>query len=64
MEGALRAHETQLILQMSLFRDRFKSLCVVLLTQGWGQGFGGRGHMYAYGRFVLMYGKNHHNVVE
>ena len=24
---------------------------------------GGNGHMYAYGWFILMYGKNHHNIV-
>ena len=24
----------------------------------------GGGHMYAYGRFILMYGKNHHNIVK
>ena len=22
------------------------------------------GHMYAYGRFILMYGKTHHNIVK
>ena len=26
-------------------------------------GLGGRGHMYAYGHFMFMYGKNHHNTV-
>ena len=30
------------------------------MSQGWG---GGRGHMYAYGWFTLMYDKNHHNVI-
>ena len=25
-------------------------------------GSGGRGHMYAYGLFMLMYSKNHHNI--
>ena len=25
---------------------------------------GGRGHMYAYGRFMSLYGKNHHNIVK
>ena len=25
---------------------------------------GGRRHMYAYGRFVLMYGKNHYNIIK
>ena len=33
---------------------------------GWGfrmEGFSGwRGHMYTYGLFILMYGKNHHNI--
>ena len=24
----------------------------------------GGGHMYTYGRFILMYGKNHHNIVK
>ena len=24
----------------------------------------GRRHMYAYGQFMLMYGKNHHNIVK
>jgi len=23
----------------------------------------GRGHVYTYGRFLLMYGKNHHDIV-
>ena len=27
---------------------------------GWRRGSGGRGHMYAYGQFMLLYGKNHH----
>ena len=27
-------------------------------------GSAGRGHMYACGKFVLMYGKNHHNIVK
>ena len=31
---------------------------------GWHCGLGGRGHMYAYGHFMLMYGKNHHNIVK
>ena len=25
-------------------------------------GSGGRGHMYAYGLFMLMYSKNHHDI--
>ena len=25
-------------------------------------GSGGRGHMYTYGLFMLMYSKNHHNI--
>ena len=29
--------------------------------RGWG-GSPGRGHMYAYGQFMLMYGKNYHNI--
>ena len=29
---------------------------------GWVRGSGWRGHVYAYGRFMLIYGKNHHNV--
>ena len=28
----------------------------------WASGCGG--HMYTYGRFMLMYGKNHHNIVK
>ena len=31
---------------------------------GWGCGFKMEGHMYAYGQFTLMYGKNHHNTVK
>ena len=36
---------------------------------GWGGEGGGRGvqdgeHMYTCGRFMLMYGKNHHNIVK
>ena len=27
-------------------------------------GSGGKGHMYAYGLFMLMYTKNHHNLVK
>ena len=26
-------------------------------------GSGGRGHMYACGQFMMIYGKNHHNIV-
>ena len=29
----------------------------------WEEGFRMGGHMYAYGRFILMYGKSHHNIV-
>jgi len=29
----------------------------------WEEVSGGRGHMYAYGRFMLLYGKNHHNII-
>ena len=29
----------------------------------WEGGLGGRGHMYAYGWFMLMYGRNQHNTV-
>ena len=25
---------------------------------------GGRGHVYIYGEFMLMHGKNHHNIVK
>ena len=25
---------------------------------------GGRGHMYTYGRFMLLYGRGHHNIVK
>ena len=31
--------------------------------QGGETGSGGRGHMYANGQFMLVYGKNHHNFV-
>ena len=33
--------------------------------EGWdGEGCSkGRGHMYTYGWFMLMYGRNHHNIV-
>ena len=32
--------------------------------EGGGRGWlGGEGHMYAYGPFMLIYGKNHHNIV-
>ena len=27
-----------------------------------GGGSPGRGHMYAYGQFMVMYGKNYHNI--
>ena len=27
-------------------------------------GFGGRVHVYAYGQFILTYGKNHQNIVK
>ena len=29
----------------------------------WERGSGGRGHMYAYCQFILMYGKNHHDII-
>ena len=29
-----------------------------------GKGSGGRGHMYAYAQFILIYGKNHHNTIK
>ena len=29
-----------------------------------GGGIRGRGHMYTYGQFMLLYGKNHHNIVK
>ena len=29
----------------------------------WEEGSGERGPMYAYGRFMLMYDKSHHNIV-
>ena len=37
--------------------------------EGWGGEGGGRGvqdgkHMYTRGRFMSMYGKNHHNIVK
>ena len=38
--------------------------------EGWGgrggeeEGSGGRGHMYAYGQFKLMYGRDHHNILK
>ena len=39
--------------------------------EGWGGEEGGRtvqdgagGHMYTYSRFMLMYGKSHHNTVK
>ena len=35
-------------------------------AEGQGRGvwyWGGEGHMYTWGRFMSMYGKNHHNVV-
>ena len=37
--------------------------------EGWGGEAGGRGfqdggHMYTHGRFMSMYGKNHHNIVK
>ena len=28
----------------------------------WGGGWRGKGHMYTYGRFMLMYGRNQHNI--
>ena len=37
--------------------------------EGWNGDKGGRGfqygggHMYTYGQFMLMYGKNHHNII-
>ena len=36
--------------------------------EGWdgergGKGVQDRGHMYTHGRFMSMYGKNHHNIV-
>ena len=30
----------------------------------WQGGSEGRGHMYTYGQFILMYGKNHYNIVK
>ena len=39
-------------------------------VEGWGwEGMcegdsGGRGHVYAYGPFMLMYGKNHPNIIK
>ena len=37
--------------------------------EGWGggrweEGSGSGGHMYTYGQFMLMYGKNHQNIVK
>ena len=32
--------------------------------EGWEGGVRGRGHMYTYGCFMLMYGKNYHNIVK
>ena len=38
--------------------------------EGWDRERGGRGfqdwegHMYTHGRFMSMYGKNHHNIVK
>ena len=32
--------------------------------QRWGGGPGSRGHMYTYGWFMLMYGRNQHNIVK
>jgi len=29
-----------------------------------GRGFRMGGHMYTYGPFMLMYGRNHHNIVK
>ena len=32
--------------------------------EGWsGEGTRGRGHMHTYGQLMLLYGKNHHNIV-
>ena len=31
--------------------------------EGGGRGVQDRGHMYTYGPFMLMYGRNHHNIV-
>ena len=40
-------------------------LCDNLEEEGGGMGGpGGRGHMYVYGWLMLMYGKNHHNIVK
>jgi len=30
----------------------------------WEEGIRGRGHMYTYGCFMLIYGKKHHNIVK
>ena len=30
----------------------------------WEGGSGGKGHKYTYGRFMLLYDKNHHNIVK
>ena len=32
--------------------------------EGWEGGSGGRGHMYAHGRFMLMDGRNQHSIVK
>ena len=32
--------------------------------EGMGEGFRMVGHMYTQGWFMLMYGKNHHNIVK
>ena len=32
--------------------------------EGGGRGFGMGGHVCTYGRFVLTYGENHHNIVK
>ena len=29
-----------------------------------GRGTRGRGHMYTYGGFMLLHGKNHHNIIK
>ena len=40
---------------------------VITLRMGWrgrwAGGLRGRGHMYTYGWFMLMYGRSHHNIV-
>ena len=51
--------------QVSHITGRLFTLCAIRKAQGrWEGGSKGRVHVYTYGWFLLMYGRNQHNIVK